>query len=354
MLVALSYFLAAGVADHWNRGAKISSGLTAWDGAFYRVIAQYGYAALPKDGLRFFPLYPLLGRWLGALLGGNYGLALLVISNVAALVAAVLVRRLVLFERHDEALAGRAVWITCLFPASFVLVWAYAEGLFLVFAVGTFLAARSRRFGLAAVCVFAAGLTRPVGILLAAPLAVEAWISWRATSQRSLGDVLLRLVAIAAPVLGVGAYLAWVGRTFGDTFAPFSVQTKLRGSSDPFTRLVRAIGDMFGGQRFADGLHTPFVLLFLALLVVVARRWPVSYTVFAGLSLAVALSAAEPELDRALRVERLPPAARPGRHHGHGVARAAGAGGLRERPGEPERAGVAADLRALTAVACEV
>ena len=58
------------------------------DGAFYRDIATKGYDALPDAALRFFPLYPLSGRGLGFLLGGNEGLALLVIANVGALAAA--------------------------------------------------------------------------------------------------------------------------------------------------------------------------------------------------------------------------------------------------------------------------
>jgi hypothetical protein len=308
-LVALAWWLASAIANRWYPSGTtlpLSMGLTAWDGSYYRDIAERGYHALPPDALRFFPLYPLLGRLFG--LGGGHAVALVVLANVGALLAAAMMRRLVLVEGHSVETAERAAWITSLFPASFVLVWAYAEALFLVLAVGSFLAVRRRHFALAAALAFAAGLTRPVGILLAAPLAVEAvrtwWVDRRldASADRSAdrsgrgiaGSPLVlvgRGSAALAPVAGCLLYLGWVGRSFGDWTLPISVQSSLRGNADPFTRLWQGIGDMIGSQRFGDGLHIPFVLAFIVLLVVLWRRWPVAYGVYATLVLLVALSA---------------------------------------------------------------
>jgi hypothetical protein len=100
------------------------------------------------------------------------------------------------------------------------------------------------------------------------------------------------VVAIVAPLAGLATYLLWVGSRYGDWRAPFTVQGDLRGSANPLARLVQGLGDMVGAQRFGDGLHIPFVLAFLVLAVVVARRWPASYTVYVGLTLVIALSAA--------------------------------------------------------------
>ncbi len=290
VLVALAFVLAGAIAAHFVPGAQIDPRLTAWDGAFYQGIADVGYQGLTTEALRFFPLYPLVGRAVAVAFGGNAAVGLLLVGNVASFGAAIVMRRLVLFERNDPKLADRAVWLTCLFPASFVLVWAYAEALFLVLAIATFLAARRGRFGLAAALAFAAALTRPVGVLLAAPIAIEAWRSWRAGATTPM-HIATRLVAISAPVLGIGAYLAWVGREFGDPRLPLTVQNTLRGSSDPVSRLMRGLGDLVGDQRFADGLHVPFAFGFVFLVVVVARKWPASYSVYAGLSMLVALSA---------------------------------------------------------------
>ena len=59
------------------RPVQLGQGLFAWDAAFYREIAEHGYAALPNSALRFFPLVPLMARGLGTVLLGHDALALL-------------------------------------------------------------------------------------------------------------------------------------------------------------------------------------------------------------------------------------------------------------------------------------
>ncbi|HVN52047.1 MAG TPA: hypothetical protein VMT43_11465 [Acidimicrobiales bacterium] len=290
LLLVVAAFLAKGVAAHDFHGLEpfqLGKGLAAWDGSFYLDLSRVGYAAMPRAALRFFPLYPLIGRALAPVAGGHLS-ALVIVANVASLVAGVLVRRLVMAERDDPALADRAVWITNLFPASFVLVFAYSESVFLALVVGCFLCARRGRFGSAGVLAALAALTRPVGVLLVAPLAVEAVQGW---GRAGAADRARRIWAVLAAPAGMSVYLGWVGSTFGDATAPFRVQEQLRGSADPVSRLFRGIGQLFGPQRFSDGLHIPFAFLFVALLVVVARRWPLSYTVYAALVLVAALSA---------------------------------------------------------------
>lgn len=292
VFVALGYVLAVSIVHRYAPGGTttaLSDNLMAWDGAFYRDIGEVGYLNLPHEALRFFPLYPLLGRFLGVLFLGHESVALLLIANVSALVAAVLLRRLVLHEKGDERLAERAVWLTTLFPAAFVLAWGYAEGVALVLVVGAFLAVRTKRWELAAVLGLLAALTRPTGVLLAAPFVLEAVPGF---FRVPLSERLSRLLAVGAPVTGLALYLGWVGRRFGDPLLPFTVQNDLRGEHvDPLSRLGRSIGDLFGAERFGDGLHAPFAVLFVILVVVAFRRWPRSYGVFAALMVLAALSA---------------------------------------------------------------
>ncbi len=63
------------------------------------------------------------------------------------------------------------------------------------------------------------------------------------------------------------------------------------GFVDPFTRLADAFGDLFGGSRFGSGLHGIWALMFLALLVVVIRRFPASYSAYTGAVLVLTLTA---------------------------------------------------------------
>jgi hypothetical protein len=79
-----------------------------------------------------------------------------------------------------------------------------------------------------------------------------------------------------------------------DFFLPLTVQNRhsLRGGFvDPFTRLADAFGDLFGGDRFGSGLHGVWALIFIGLLVVLIRRFPASYSAYAGTVLVLTLTA---------------------------------------------------------------
>nr|NIR39311.1 hypothetical protein [Actinomycetota bacterium]NIS34020.1 hypothetical protein [Actinomycetota bacterium]NIT97205.1 hypothetical protein [Actinomycetota bacterium]NIU20882.1 hypothetical protein [Actinomycetota bacterium]NIU68827.1 hypothetical protein [Actinomycetota bacterium] len=107
--------------------APIDDGLIPWDGTWYRDLAAKGYDA-PElvDGIRFFPLWPLLGRFFGAI-GDRPDIALVVLANLLALVAGALLHRLALQETRDPATARRTVRLFALFPPAFVLVLGYSE-----------------------------------------------------------------------------------------------------------------------------------------------------------------------------------------------------------------------------------
>ena len=290
-LIVAGYCAAFAIADRLVPGARpnaLTEGPIAWDGTWYRDIAAFGYRALPEEGLRFFPLFPLMGRALSPITFGHEDVALVLIANLASIVLLVVVRRLVRMEKGSVELADRAVWMVCLFPGAFVLAWGYAEAVWLLAAVVVFWAIRSRRWEWAIVAGVCAGAARPLGVVLVVPVAIELVRVWRSATVRERS---VAVGAVVAPLVGIGAYLLWVGSTFGDAWLPFSVQGPLRGSSDPFTRLWNGIGQMFGPERLADGLHIPIAFAFIVLVVLTFRWWPVSYGAFAAVMIAVALSA---------------------------------------------------------------
>ena len=291
-LIAAGFITAYAASEHLVPGSRpnvLTEGLIAWDGTWYRDIADFGYRAVGLEGLRFFPLFPALGRVLSIFTLGRSDVALIIVANVASLLLAVAVRRLVLFERGSAALADRAVWMVCLFPGAFVLAWGYAESLWLVAAVAFFWAIRSRRWGWAILAGLVLGASRPLGVVVAAPAAIELFRIWRDSNR---DERLLGLGAIASPFVATGAYLLWVGRSFGDAWLPFTVQDSLRGTStNPIARVWDGLYQMFGTERLGDGLHIPFAIAFLVLLVLTFRWWPISYGVFAAVVLAAALGA---------------------------------------------------------------
>ncbi len=244
-----------------------------------------------EASLRFFPLVPMLSRGLGWILFDHTPAALIIVANVSALAFGALLHRLALRETGDVATARRAAWFGALFPAAFVLVMGYAEATAMMLGVVVFLGLRSNRFWWAAVAGFFAGLCRPVGVLLVVPAAVEAVRGWRDASTESRVS---RVVSVVAPVAGAATYLAWVGAEFGDFWKPISLQNRatLRGGfQDPVTRTVDAVGDLFGGDRFGSGLHIVWAVGFALLVVVLIRRFPASYSLYAAATLLLGLSA---------------------------------------------------------------
>src|SRR5581483_8403586 len=240
--------------DHRRHGVRSPAsldGLFGWDGVFYRGIGEHGYRIDGIPSLRFFPLYPLVGRFvdwvshIGAIpslrffplypLVGRFvdwvthigvGTALLVVANVSALVAAVLVHRLTRLEGGDGRAATRAAWLVALVPPAFVLSWAFSEALFVALAAATFLALRRERWWAAAALGFLTALTRPTGVFLALAAGFEAA---RGIRSRKVAELPPRLVATVAPVVGTATYLWWVGREFGDWRLPMRIQDDFRG-----------------------------------------------------------------------------------------------------------------------------
>lgn len=264
----------------------MGQGLFAWDGVFYRGIAQSGYGGQPLEAVRFFPLYPLSGRLLGTLV--PLSVALLAVANLAALLGAALVRRLGIENGLAPATATRAAWLLMLAPPAFVFVWGYAEGLFVLLAATTLLALRRRWWFFAAASGFAAGLTRPTGALLAVAAAVEATRGLRGAHGRVIAG---RSAAVAGPVLGTMSFLWWVGSRYGDWALPLQLQDSLRGGTpNPLLRVAQAGVDL---ARFdVHGLHFPFAVAMIVLAGVVARRLPASLSVYSAASVAVVLAAA--------------------------------------------------------------
>jgi hypothetical protein len=285
--------------------ARVHEGLLGWDAGFYETIARVGYHPLGRESLRFFPAVPVLTHALAWLPGLDEGAALILLSNVAAFVATVLLFALVRRETGDSLVARRSIWFLSLGPAAFVLVMGYAESTLLCLTIGCFWAlrpavaaaavglgvdpARRPNFALAGLLAFFGALTRPIGVLLAVAVAVEL-VRWWVRLGR--GDRLVGLGAIAAPLLGLLVFGLWAHHEVGDLFAPLRVQVETGhhgGLSDPFVTLFHDAKGILH-RHVGTGLHVPWVVVAIGLLVVCWRRLPASYTVFAAAIVGVALA----------------------------------------------------------------
>jgi hypothetical protein len=287
-----AHVVAAKVGAHLpGYAGRLHRGLLSWDARWYWDVAHRGYGALPDEALRFFPLYPLAARALSVAFAGHTGPPLLVISNLAALALGALVHRLCLVEKGDEALARRAAWLVALVPPFFVMVMGYSEPVALALSVACVLSLRRRSWGWAAAAGLLAGLTRPVGVLLAVPAAIETARGIRSAGARQW---LARGIAVAAPLVGAGSFLVWVGYRFGDALLPLHVQNRgyLRGGFvDPVSTVWRSTARLVDGHGGLNAQHLPWIPVVIVLTVVACRRWPAAYGAYAVASLVLALSA---------------------------------------------------------------
>lgn len=291
VLIFAAWVTAAATSDKLidDRVQTIKEGLFAWDGTFYRAIAQDGYDGVDQEALRFFPLYPLLGRIFSPLALGREDVMLIVVANICALAAGVALRQYVLQLGHGKRDADLAVWLLMLSPAAFVLAMGYTEALFILVCTVAFIAARRDRWWVAFAAGVAAGATRPVGLILSVPLLILALPGWRALAPRKL---VARAAAIVSPFVGTLSYLAWVEWKYDDGWLPIEVQQDLRGGFVlPVVRLAQAVGDAFGDERLGDGLHMPFALAMVALAILAFWRLPLPDALFAAMLVFSALAA---------------------------------------------------------------
>jgi hypothetical protein len=275
-----------------GHGAPGATGIWAWDGAWYRSIAESGYAGqLHAHGERFFPLFPLLGRWLGTLLGGHADVALLVLANLAALAFGAGVALLTTRELGPNV-AVPATWLALLAPGAVVLAGAYAEALAGLLAVAYLLAVRAtgRHVWWAVPIGLLAGLARPTGFLLAVVPLVELWLRRR---EDTAADRVRLSLAMAAPVAGAGVYCLWTAAVYDDLLLPFTAQSApgLRGGI-----LANPLHGLFVAPNHSGvpvAVRVAVVAVALALLVLTWQRLPRSIAVWATLLLVAAVTSAQ-------------------------------------------------------------
>jgi hypothetical protein len=269
------------LAPGWH---MLVTSLQRQDAQWFLRLATIGYA--PGDNsAAFFPGFPTAMRITSWVPGVGPLAAGLLVANVAAFAALLILHGLTRYELGPAA-ARRAVLFTALFPTAFFLYAPYTESLFLLGSVATFWFARRNRWAWAAVAGALSAATRSVGILLILALWVEAIDQYRRHGR----SLLPRLAAAAAVAIGPLLYVAWWGWRFHDIWAPLDAQRAWRpdGVRQPIDTLVRA-------AQYAWRYQTWWLLdlLVVALaatgLVLAARRIPVSYSVYAAGSILLPL-----------------------------------------------------------------
>jgi hypothetical protein len=252
-----------------------------WDATWYEWIARHGYDPSIGHGntAAFFPLYPLVWAPLTRLPGP----ATLWASLVSSLLFGVALCLLYAMTRgrYDDGMARRTVLYLAIFPLTFVFSLPYAESLFLVLALASFVLTWHGNWWWGSIAGALAVLARPVGIALFPALV------WRRYRERGIAVTpYLPLLLLPAAELAFFAYLGW--RT-GDVLA--NVHAQERGWGRGVSVLPVVLGQAFWDAVTADHLrylvHVAFTLLWCGLWYYAWRylRLPAEYLIFAGLLL---------------------------------------------------------------------
>lgn len=240
-----------------------------WDSGYYLGIAENGYsinigATKMTDGQAnyvFFPLYPLLIKGLGIIIG-NYYLAGLFISNLAFLVA---VFYLFLLTKHfyDEDTAYRSIKYIFLFPTAFILSGVFTEAIFLMLLMMTFYYAEKNNWLLSGIFGFLLALSRPVGVFMFIPLCILYFNKNRVDNRFKLDKNVLFLFLLP---LGLFIFLFYVHNLTGNVFDYWKVKRLGWGHelTEPFSVLIKAMfsKDIF---IFINAWISMFVLVLITL-----------------------------------------------------------------------------------------
>lgn len=299
------------LALHWER----------WDALWYLGIAQHGYAS--AQATAFFPLYPLLIRAAALVIGPHWLAAGLLVANLGTLGGFIGLALLAASEASAEAPAWGAIRVLAAYPLAFFLAAPYSDGLLLAFAACGLLAARRGRWGWATLCVCLALLDRPTGAVLLVPVLWEyasahrglRWTEWRGQWH---GPEVVRAVGGATLILGlaalvIGLYMTFLWRQFGDPLlflhaehqfwhhqsivtlhtTVHTVAASSRVAAATSTQAAVSVGWSYEVARALVDLVP--VVLFALLLVVGAKRLPVSFSLYMGCLLLLIVSSPRPE-----------------------------------------------------------
>ncbi len=255
-----------------------------WDSVHFSYLATHGYTDWWRTA--FFPLFPLLERYLAVLTGDPF-IAGLIISNVAGLGMLVVLYRLV-EEDFDSERAYRTALYLSVFPTAFFFAAAYTESLFLLFALLGFYYMRQGNWWLAGACGFFATLTRSTGLLLLVPFCYE----YLHQHQFKLRTLRFDVFGGAIIVAGLGLFMLYCYHRF-HSFFPFSKAEHFMWSRDPQSPLF-LIKNVIAGIAQSNGIlsfhalrniiDASQILLILALIilsVVGPWRFPRSLWVYA-------------------------------------------------------------------------
>ena len=195
-------------------------GETPWanfDGMHYLSIAKDGYFQYEHA---FFPLFPLLIRYIEKLLRITYLQSALLIVPIFLVASLFLLYKLAMLDMEKKNARWAIVFLLA-FPTSFFLSSVYSEGLFLTLSIGSYYAARKKRWLIAGILGGLASATRFVGIFLFIAFVIEYFNQNK--NREAIVDRLKCFLRQAWGLffipLGLLLYMYYLNRSIGDALS---------------------------------------------------------------------------------------------------------------------------------------
>ena len=284
-----AYFVPQAGHEVWNVSPHWYHYLLRWDSGWYFYIARDGYfysgQELVQSPVVFFPLHPLLARFTASVLGVTAPLGVLIVSNVASLIAIPLTAKLIKAVYGAET-SLVALALLSFFPASLFFSTGFSESLALLFTISFFLFLERRKFLLAALCSGLAMGTRPTSIILLLPL---WWELWREQGMNWKRLVLSAPTLTALATSGLWLYMLYLWRTFGHPLAFVTGQSAWTGGSRGAGEVLlkaltlRPFGHLadFRDEGLSPATLDPwFFVLFVFVAIKWGKRLPAAWRLF--------------------------------------------------------------------------
>ena len=241
----------------------------ATDGRCYLDLSEKGY----KKGLRecaFFPLYPMLIRYVANITRGNDVIVAMGLANLCSLIGFLLFFCQVC-RCCGESIAALALVLLLAFPGSLFFQFVYSESLFFLLLMLLWLALDNEVPTLAFGSAFFLPLARPVGIFCVFPILFYVILKrayHERREQRASSTVCVPLCSretdkpmakprwkerwfdglLAAPFLGLTFYFSLMWHWTGNAFEGIEAQKQFG---------VQSIHNLFDPARFITQLFTP-------------------------------------------------------------------------------------------------
>lgn len=257
------------------------SSFSNWDGRYYLSIAENGY--LEDFQYAFFPLYPLLIKLL-TIFTRDYLFSAVIISISASFLGFQILYKLVALD-FDKKTAEKTVLALIFFPTSFYFLTAYSEGLFFLLAVTSLYFLRVNKLFPAIIFASLASATRITGLALVIAVLIEM--------QLTVGISRKNWYVLLAP-LGFVIYCLFLYNQASDLFyfltAEKHWQRQLSIPGFSFWDTIKSLTTPnFINSHFSPVLDLIFATLGLGLAIRSFRFLPISYSLFAILSVGLPL-----------------------------------------------------------------